>query len=683
MRTSCIRDRYLLEREIGRGATGSVWVAQDTQLRRRVAVKMLHTEYLERTEFYARFEREARLVAQLKSPHVVQVYDAGIDGNRPFIVMELLTGESLDIRLHRLASRPLPLSVAVGMVSDIAKGLSKSHHARIIHRDLKPANIFLCHEGGSEVAKLVDFGVALLPSQLDAEEPSVTKLNGMAGTPMYMSPEQLDGLEPDERSDVWSLAVVAYQMLTGRCPFLGNTLGELRNQMNSSAFPAPSSLFPDLGPTLDAFFERALSKEPESRFRSAVEFATELFRVAEGKTDPVIRLLFLDDEPDARKLLNGFFKRQGAYELYFGAEGEEGLEILRRQPNIDAVFTDLNMPGMDGITFLSRVAEVNPLVPVVVISAYSDLPNVRAAMSYGAFDFICKPFQFPDLERTVHKCAAQINTLRRALHSREENGILRSLLGTGLADRLISSIRATEALEHETFEATVVFAGVSGFREIVRLSGPEQGLAYLNEHFELVIPELLAHQGRIVRFADGAVFALFEGEHHLPRALDSCFAIRERLRAQSYSSPLENGLGYGVSIGVDSGEVLVGGVGSTSSGRLEHVVLGDAVSAASELQQLAEMNEVLVSLRVESRMQAEYVFEPSRQLQSLALDTRPSSAVARRQLSDPSGTEHLSNGGSTVSTMSTSGAVATEQLMDGRFVLGSGATTRPDVLPRR
>jgi serine/threonine protein kinase len=155
-----IEGRYALEREIGRGATGSVWTAYDGQLGRRVAIKLLRVDCLEYPAARSRFEHEAWTIAQFRSPHIVQVHDSGAQDGQPFIVMELLEGESLEARLHRHPRLPLP--IVAGIVVEVAKALALSHQAGIIHRDLKPANIFLAREHGREVVKLLDFGIATL-----------------------------------------------------------------------------------------------------------------------------------------------------------------------------------------------------------------------------------------------------------------------------------------------------------------------------------------------------------------------------------------------------------------------------------------------------------------------------------------------------------------------------------------
>ena len=489
-----LKQRYALDREIGRGASGRVWIAQDLQLGRRVALKVVDRDDGDDEGARARFEHEAWTIAQLSSPHIVRVFDSGVDDGMPFIVMELLHGESLEDRLQRHPK--LPARIAAFVVGEIAKGLSASHAAGIIHRDLKPANVFLSRENGREIAKLLDFGIAALLVR--------PELNGalgqvVAGTPQYMSPEHFAGASIDHRADLWSLAVLAYQMLLGRFPFAGKTLLQLRDHVCSAAFLRPSEVSSDFDSALDAVFEQAFAKDAADRFQSASDLSTAVARFAGLDIHQVVRVLVVDDEPDMEILVRQWFRRElrsGRYELFFATSGEEGLEELSRRPDIDVVLTDINMPGMDGLTFLGKVPDVNPLVRVVVVSAYNDMANIRAAMNRGAFDFLCKPIDFEDLKKTAEKCAQHTLVLRRARDFHQENEILRRLVGEGVADRCLAQIGADGTVQAESTEGSVVVVGVTGWPEEVAEKEPAVLLARLNAAFDLVATEIA---GRHVR----------------------------------------------------------------------------------------------------------------------------------------------------------------------------------------
>jgi serine/threonine-protein kinase len=261
-----ISERYRLLRVLGRGGMGSVWEAEDERLGRRVALKLMIARLARDDKALRRFEREARAVAVLKSPHIVQLLDFGVD-RVPYMVLELLEGCELKERLHDAERLPLP--VVARIVTQTARALSTAHDAGIVHRDLKPANIFLARDHDDEYVKVFDFGTAkALTGFKDAR--TLTTLGSILGTPHYMAPEQLGGDDDtDHRADVWSLAVVAYHALTGFHPFPGDEIGEVIQGILYARHVPPTSLNPDLPADVDVFFDQALCKVRQARFDSA------------------------------------------------------------------------------------------------------------------------------------------------------------------------------------------------------------------------------------------------------------------------------------------------------------------------------------------------------------------------------------------------------------------------------
>ncbi len=263
-----VAERYQLEREIARGGMGTVWFARDSKLGRPVALKVMAQELAQRSEPLQRFEREARAVAQLRSSHIVEVFDYGVQEGLPFIVMELLEGESLGQRLRRLGRFGLHDSAL--LVTQICKGLKAAHAAGLVHRDLKPSNIFLTQRDDNEVVKLLDFGVV---KAVDTQGTSEDTASGMLlGTPQYMSPEQARAnRDIDHRADLWSLAVIVFRMLTGVSPFQGESVGDVVLKICSDDLPRVGDYATDLPADLDAFFDKAFGRKPADRFQSAQE----------------------------------------------------------------------------------------------------------------------------------------------------------------------------------------------------------------------------------------------------------------------------------------------------------------------------------------------------------------------------------------------------------------------------
>ncbi|WP_437873392.1 serine/threonine-protein kinase [Sorangium sp. So ce363] len=267
---SVVAGRYRLERMLARGGMGSIWVARHLQLDATVAVKLMAPEYAASSTARARFEREARAAAQLKLPNVVHVHDYGLEGDTPFLVMELLDGEDLETRLAREGR--LSTAATLGIVTQVCKALRRAHEMGIVHRDLKPANLFLSRQDEDELVKVLDFGIAKAQGTLLAG--NETKTGTLVGSPYYMSPEQVRRSKTlDWRSDLWSVGVIAYRCLTGRLPFPGEEIGEVFVAICTEDVPLASSVVPELGPAVDGFFSRALARDPAHRFQGASELA--------------------------------------------------------------------------------------------------------------------------------------------------------------------------------------------------------------------------------------------------------------------------------------------------------------------------------------------------------------------------------------------------------------------------
>ena len=271
-----------LVRILGQGGMGSVWIADHLALGTQVAVKLMSRAVASEPQFVERFRREAAAAAQLKSPHVAQVFDHGIASTgEPFIVMELLDGEDLGRRVDRDGAQPLPFVAEV--IGQAAKALSRAHAAGVVHRDIKAENIFLSDHDGDVLVKILDFGIAKTSGEGSV---SVTATQGTFGTPLYMGPEQLlSAKHVDARADLWSLAVVAYFLITRRFPFEGETLGAISVAVHEGRFRPPSEHRPGLSAEVDAWFRRAFSRSPDARFATAKELADTL-RAALG-TSPV------------------------------------------------------------------------------------------------------------------------------------------------------------------------------------------------------------------------------------------------------------------------------------------------------------------------------------------------------------------------------------------------------------
>ncbi|MFO0593099.1 MAG: serine/threonine-protein kinase [Polyangiaceae bacterium] len=282
-----IGGKYRIERPLARGGMGSVWVARHVQLGSEVALKFLDASFAVSPAHRMRFEREARAAANLKSPHVVHVSDYGFEADAPYLVMELLEGEDLNQRLHRIGRMGLPDTGRV--LAQAAKALRKAHEAGIAHRDLKPANLFLARVDDEEMVKVLDFGIA---KEQHAAVGDATKTGEIMGSPHYMSPEQVRAEKDlDHRTDIWSVGVILFRMVTGQLPFPGDQIGPVLAKILTDPIPQATRVAPDLPPAMDTFFLRALSRDRTQRFQSIAEMV-DAFHLAAGSRSGIAATTF-------------------------------------------------------------------------------------------------------------------------------------------------------------------------------------------------------------------------------------------------------------------------------------------------------------------------------------------------------------------------------------------------------
>ena len=274
--------KYRLVARLGSGGMGSVWHAEHLTLTSPVAIKLIDPAAAREPDTLHRFLREARTAAALRSPHVVQIFDYGVDGDTPYIVMEMLDGESLADRVARLSR--LSTSETARVIQHISRALARAHEAGIVHRDLKPENVFIVKNDDEEIAKVLDFGIVKAdPNAFDTNSPAAaTRTGTLLGTPYFMSPEQAESSKlVDHRADIWALGVIAYRCLIGALPFNGDSVGRLILEICSRPLPVPSQRG-SVPAGFDAWFARACARDPRARFESAKRAAAELTSLTEG-----------------------------------------------------------------------------------------------------------------------------------------------------------------------------------------------------------------------------------------------------------------------------------------------------------------------------------------------------------------------------------------------------------------
>jgi adenylate cyclase len=308
----------------------------------------------------------------------------------------------------------------------------------------------------------------------------------------------------------------------------------------------------------------------------------------------MIKILVADDEEDMELLIRQKFRqkiREQAYDFVFAANGKEALEKINQHPDVSIVLSDINMPEMDGLTLLSKLGESNPLVKTVMVSAYGDMENIRSAMNGGAFDFVTKPVNFEDLRLTVEKTIQHVDHLKESRKHARENAILRMYVDENVLHFMGGKEVESAISQNETVEATVAFIDICGFTSISEKETPDRVITLLNQYFDLMVKEIIAQEGMVDKFIGDCIMAVFKGDFHLDRAIDACLSIRNKIE----ELPVEDSYFPKVAIGLNSGEMITGNVGSVTLKRLDYTVIGDTVNTAQRLQSVATGSQILIS----------------------------------------------------------------------------------------
>lgn len=309
------------------------------------------------------------------------------------------------------------------------------------------------------------------------------------------------------------------------------------------------------------------------------------------------KILVVDDESDLEMLIKQKFRqkiREKKYEFLFADNGKQALLQLEEHHDVDIVLSDINMPEMDGLTLLAKINEQNNLLRTVIISAYGDMQNIRMAMNRGAFDFVTKPIDFEDLELTVEKTLKDVQQMKETLEAVRENNILKMYVDQNVLNFMNTKEFEQSLSSNESIEGTVAFVDICGFTSISETEKPDNVVRLLNSYFEIIVKEIINQKGHVDKFIGDAVMAVFRGDYHLDRAVDACLAVCREIEK---CPPFFENISFTphVSIGINSGEMVSGNIGSSSLKRLDYTVIGDVVNVAQRLQGIAGPGEVIIN----------------------------------------------------------------------------------------
>ena len=436
--------KYEIQGILGRGGMGVVYKGYDRAIARNVAIKAISKSSLDTEELkhvVARFRHEAQAVGRLVHPRIVQIYDYGEDDQVAYIVMELVNGKPLS--QHLAQETGYEIRETGEIIRQLLDGIGHAHTERVIHRDIKPSNILVNSDGR---IKLSDFGIARIESS------NLTQIGDVLGTPHYMAPEQFLGAEIDSQADLYSVGVIAYELLTGRKPFTGNTATVMQAALNQEP-ELPSSLQPKLSPLMDQVLLKALAKKATSRYASAQEFS-DAFRdainaslgqpggatnsgmpdtsallnaarlintappldatMSPGDGAPELtgdsaisldtgikkgRLLVIDDEERILSALKSLFRNK--YHVFATTDGNKALDFLRRY-QMHVIISDQRMPVMTGVDLLRQSRDISPRSVRILLTGYSDLASIVGSINDGEiYRFISKPWDNGELQKIV------------------------------------------------------------------------------------------------------------------------------------------------------------------------------------------------------------------------------------------------------------------------------------------
>lgn len=317
------------------------------------------------------------------------------------------------------------------------------------------------------------------------------------------------------------------------------------------------------------------------------------------------RILVVDDEEDLEILVKQKFRqkiREQKYEFFFAENGLAALQKLDEIEGIDLILSDINMPEMDGLTLLSKIRESRPVMKSVIISAYGDMENIRTAMNRGAFDFITKPINFDDLDLTIGKTLEEVKRTRETIKAIRENDILKMYVDASVLDFMNSRESEAAVFANEMIEATVMFIDICGFTGISERESPDAVVKLLNKYFDVMVKGIIDQNGSVDKFIGDCVMAVFQGEFHLDRAIDAALKIRSDIDAL----PVEYSFKPGVAIGINSGEMISGNIGSATLKCLDYTVIGDVVNTAQRLQSVAGNSQILISEKAYEKVKSSF-----------------------------------------------------------------------------
>ena len=406
-----LNGRYQLDRLIGGGAMGAVYIGKDLLTGETIAIKQLRVELTANMpEMVERFLREGESLRRLNHPNIVKVLATVDEGSQHYIVMEYVGGGSVADLMRREPQLPVERVVSIGL--ELSDALSRAHHLNILHRDIKPANILLAEDG---TPRLTDFGLARV-----GQLPRLTETSSILGTLCYLGPEVFEGREVNERSDIWSFGIVLFEMLTGQLPFNSESTFDLIWTIKNQPLPVLENLRNDIPASMANLIRRMLRKDNPARVESVRQVGVELETIMKeletrksrgdapgngidsGKSEThIISVLIADDHAVVRQGLRMFIDLQDDMQVVGeGTNGNEAIELAGTlKPDI--VLLDLVMPQVDGVEATLKIKAICPEARVLILTSFGEDNKIIPAIQAGAQGYLLKDIRPEDLVQAV------------------------------------------------------------------------------------------------------------------------------------------------------------------------------------------------------------------------------------------------------------------------------------------